>query len=423
MIIVFILAMLVILYMAIIKKNFTHPVIYFFGIFCLPLLFSIIDLYKSMVEVSSTTVWVLLLGMLGFAIGTLPRIKLKIGSKTNRVHKNETLRYRKKMVYGVVTISFIFNVFMVITTFRFLARGYAYSSIRDLMFGYSGADDVFFKNSFLSTFNSWISVPCTYLVASLIVLEIFEKKFPWFLRIVMIMDVVMYVFASGGRLIVLTILVHGFFLMQYYKITIPKKLKKKVMKIGIVLVVMLVVITMYRAKTSELTTQKVNTVYAYFNIPLPILSNWIENTKTSGIYGFGYGFLNGFMELVSFLLGKVGIAIQSYQKVSEQLSLPQTKWIQIYNGHWYNAFCTLFYYFYVDFRLPGVFVESLLFGMFVKRYYRKVCIQKDKSYLPAYLTILQVITMAFIRWQFGTLAHIITMVLAVLCTKRGKKHE
>lgn len=423
MVVVFILAVLVIFYMAIIKKNLTHPVIYFFGIFCLPLLFSIVDLYKSMVEVSSTTVWILLLGMLGFAIGTLPRIKLKIGSKINRTHDNATLKYRKEVVYSIVAISFIFNIFMVMTTISFLARGYAYSAIRDLMLGYSGADETFFKNSFLSTFNSWISVPCTYLVASLSVLEIFEKKFSWFLRIFMIIDVVMYVFASGGRLIILTMLIHGFFLMQYYKISIPKRLRKKIMKMGIALVVILLVITMYRAKTAEFTTQKVNTVYAYFNIPLPILSNWIENTKTSRIYGFGYGFLNGFMELISFVLGKVGIVLQSYQKVSEQLSLPQSKWIQIYDGHWYNAFCTLFYYFYVDFRLPGVFVESLLFGMFVKRYYRKACIQKDKRYLPAYLTILQVITMAFIRWQFGTLTHIITMILALFCTKRGKKYE
>lgn len=423
MVIVLILAILVIFYMAIIKKNFTHPVIYFLGIFCLPLLFSIVDLYKSMIKVSSITVWVLFLGLLGFVIGTLPKIKLNIGSRTSKVHNNECLKYRKEIVYGAVTISLIFNVFMTMTTLQFLARGYAYSSIRDLMFGYSGVDEAFFKSSFLSTFNSWVSVPCIYLVASLTVLDIFEKYFSWFLRIVMIIDIAMYIFASGGRIIVLTILIQGFFLMQYYKVSIPKKMKKKIIKIGIVLIVMLVVITMHRAKTSEFLTQKVNTVYAYFNIPLPILSNWIENTQNSGIYGLGYGFLNGFMELISFILGKVGIVVQSYQRVSEQLSLPQTKWIQIYNGHWYNAFCTLFYYFYVDFRLPGVFIESLLFGMYVKRYYRKVCIQKDRSYLPVYLTILQVIAMAFIRWQFGTLSHIITMILAVFCAKRGGKYE
>lgn len=413
------LDIMVILYLYIIKKNLTHPVIYFYGMFCLPLLFSILDLYHSRIEISSTTVWVLLLGMLGFAVGTLPNVRFKLGSR-KASHRGDELVYRKKIVYALVGISFLFNLFMAITTINFLRKGYAYSSIRDLFYGYSGVNENFFKNTFLATFNSWISTPCSYLVASLTVIEMFEKKLSIKERIFMILDIAFYIFASGGRLIVLTILVQTFFMIQYYKISISKKTKKKIIKIGVVLIVALIVITMYRTKTTDQVTTKVNTVYAYFNIPLPLLSEWIERTKTSGIYGCGAAFLNGFMEAISYVLTKVGIGLKSYQSVVEQISLPQTKWLQVYDGYWYNAFCTLFYYFYVDFRLPGVFIESLLFGLFTKRYYRKVCIFKDKYYLPAYLTILQVITMVFIRWQFGTLSHVITMVLALICVKRRK---
>ncbi len=419
MAIILALDILVILYLCIIKKNLTHPVIYFYGMFCLPLLFSILDLYHANIEISSTTIWVLLLGMLGFAVGTLPNVRLKLGSKKASHSANE-LVYKKRIVYVIIGISFVFNVFMTITTLTFLRNGYAYSSIRDLLYGYSGVSENFFKNTFLSTFNSWISTPCSYLVASLTVIEVFEKNFSMRERIFMILDIAFYIFASGGRLIVLTILVQSFFMIQYYKISVSKKTKKKIIKIGVILIVALIVITMYRTKTTDQTTTKVNTVYAYFNIPLPLLSEWIERTRTSGIYGCGFAFLNGFMEAISYVLTKVGMGLKAYQSVVEQISLPQTKWVQVYDGYWYNAFCTLFYYFYVDFRLPGVFFESLLFGLFTKRYYRKVCILKDKYYLPSYLTILQVITMVFIRWQFGTLSHIITMVLALLCVKRRK---
>ena len=227
MAIILALDILVILYLCIIKKNLTHPVIYFYGMFCLPLLFSILDLYHANIEISSTTIWVLLLGMLGFAVGTLPNVRLKLGSKKASHSANE-LVYKKRIVYVIIGISFVFNVFMTITTLTFLRNGYAYSSIRDLLYGYSGVSENFFKNTFLSTFNSWISTPCSYLVASLTVIEVFEKNFSMRERIFMILDIAFYIFASGGRLIVLTILVQSFFMIQYYKISVSKKTKKKI---------------------------------------------------------------------------------------------------------------------------------------------------------------------------------------------------
>lgn len=413
----------VIAYYCIVKKNYIHPVVYFFGIFCIPLLFSIIDFYDSMIEISNTTIWILALGMFGFAVGTMPNIRFRLGIFGGKTGNDQKLVYRKKIIYAVLAISFVFNLFMSLTTIGFLFKGYAYSSIRDLMFGYSGATETFFKTTFLSTFNSWISAPCTYLIASIAVLEVFEKKMPLWMHVIMLLDVGMYIFATGGRLIVLTILLQAFFLLQYYKIELPKKMKKKILKIGILLVLGLLVMTVYRTKESDINSKNVSSIYSYFNIPIPILSVWVEKAKESGIYGYGMGFCNGIMEIATYIFRKVGIIIQPYEIVSEQLYLPQTKWLQIYQGHWYNAFCTLFYYFYVDFRLPGVFLESMIFGMICKRYYRKSCLMQNKKYLPAYLTILQVITMAFIRWQFGTLAHINTMVLALLCTKREEFYE
>ena len=412
----------VILYQVLVKKDLQHPIIYFYGMFCLPLLFSILDVYESRITVSNLTIVILAVGFLGFGLGSISNIKFKVGN-IKIVELNDSLEYSFIWIYVLLFISVVFNVFMTITTIMFLKRGYDYSSIRDLLFDYSGADTSYFKTTFYSTFYSWIATPSTYVISIVFLVDLFENKLNKFVKVIFFINIGLYIWATGSRLIILIMVIESFFLLQYYKIHVSKRVKKYVIRIGILMIIGMFILSSFRTKTNISQVRDVSSIYAYFNIPIPLLSYWTEQVNDKNIYGYGYGFFNGIMQFISYCFGKIGIEFQSYSKTAIQLYMPQEKWIQIYDGHWYNAFCTLFYNFYVDFRLPGVFIESYIFGIICKYFYRKACVLKEKIFLLTYLGVLQIIIASFLRWQFGAFTYIVTIIFTMLCVKKGKKNE
>lgn len=408
--ILLIIMMVIEIYQILIKRNFLHPLVYFFGIWIICISFALIDYYHSIIEITPLAQTILILGISSFFLGTIfPKLKLKRSNTKYTVEKHyeqNELNYSKVYVSVLLSISLTFNIFMSVLTIVLLRSNIPYSSIRDMFLSY-GDNVSFFPSTFFSTFNSWISMPCTYAISIILSIDIFKRKMGKIIMTLMIIDIALFTFATSGRLLILLFAIQVFFCFNYYRVKVSKKNKKRVKKFLLFLVFALIIITVYRNKDTSTSEDNVNSIYSYFAISVPLLSKWSGDSRLNSVVGFGVCTLNGIFEFLHYLYAKLFSQIDNYTAIIDVLSLPQEKWVRIYHNYWANAFCSMFYYFYLDFRELGVIIYSFLFGVFSKKIYSKVCIYRDERYLPFYLVVIQTVFCSFIRWQWGTFTYVV----------------
>lgn len=425
MIFILIFMFLVVVYQGVIKKDWTHPIIYFFGIWSVCVLLNIIDLYDTKIPISHRAILIIGIGVLFYWFGTLIPFSFSF-RKGKRKTNNSDFTYSMPLIYMSLVISLLFNLFMGVTTISFLRSGYAYSQIRDLLFSYGDTGTSYFANTFLSTFNSWISSPCTYIIASVFVLDFFEHRFKPWLRIVMVFDIGLSAFSTGGRLMLFLMVVQIFPLLKYYRTSVSKKYIKRIVRIGLLIIVGMVLITVMRRKEIvDYAKKEVNSIYAYFSINIPLLSYWVDRSIDINFYSYGIAFINGIIQPIYFVLRRLGITsglnlTDFYLKYNEIISLPQESWIHIYEGYWYNAFVSAFYYFFLDFREVGVAVESLIFGYFSQQLHKGIIKKRRKKLLLVYMICISINASSFIRWQLSTATYVVMIVLALYCMREKK---
>lgn len=426
MILLLIISIFILVYYIFLRKNLLHPFVYFWSIMTVSVLLTFVDYYNILVKISQEAILVLGIGMLGFLVGTIPNVRFVLRKSTlNTKIAISKLYYKKEIVYIFIAISLVFNIIMSVITTGFLLGGYEYSQIRDILFSYDDLDITFFASTFLSTFYSWVATPCTYIISSIIILEFFEKKFaPWF-KVLCSVNIALYVYSSAGRFILVIMLLQTVFAMVYYKKQVSAKSLKRIIKIGILLIAVLFIMTYFRTKEVGYYRKNVNSAYAYFSINIPLLSFWVEQVKESNIYCMGNGFFMGVLQFINFFTMKVGITTPMYNETVSLIAMPQERWLEIYDGYWYNAFCSILYSFYIDFRKFGVFLGTFLFGFICKFFYNRACIERNKNYLLLYMILIQVMVSSFVRWQLGTLTFLITVLFSVICINwgKGKKYE
>lgn len=416
MLIVLLVFMLVVeAYLVIHKRNLLHPLVYFFGIWIVCVLFTVIDYYGSLIEITALTEIILFLGIGSFFVGAVvPKCKInKLDSKKITSVCSSSLRelhYNNILLVIILSISLIFNLYMTFITINFLTNDIPYSSIRDIFLSY-GDNAEFFTSTFFSTFNSWISTPCTYATTTLLAIDIFKGKLKKSVLGLMVIDIALFTFATSGRLLVLIFIIQVFFCLFYFKDKIPENIKKKVVKWIVLLILLLIIITIYRSKDVIGSKDHVNSIYSYFSISIPLLSNWSSVVQDSGVLGICICTFNGFFEILHYLINKFIGSIEQYNTIMDVLSLPQDNWVNVYPNYWANAFCTMFYYFYIDLRELGVIIYSFGFGWLCKTIYRRACIIRDERFLPFYLVIIQTIFCSFIRWQWGMFTYFVLIIL------------
>lgn len=141
------------IYLVFTKHNLLHPIVYFFGIWTICILFTVIDFYDSLIEITMLTKRILILGIISFFIGAiLPKLRLRNNSynicyttRTNNTFKK--LHYNKTFIIILLFISLTFNSFMTIITISLLTNNVPYSTIRDIYLSY-GDNSSFFTSTF-----------------------------------------------------------------------------------------------------------------------------------------------------------------------------------------------------------------------------------------------------------------------------------
>ncbi|KKP59210.1 MAG: Glycosyltransferase [Candidatus Magasanikbacteria bacterium GW2011_GWC2_34_16] len=401
------------------EKNFYNPVFLFSVFWLLIVLFSGLNPFNVFTP-SENVYFIVTIGVTSFAIPNL--LILKKYSAVPQTFQNTSSVISIFSVYIFVVLSIFFGLYNFSNVMRLINQGYTLDYIR---FIYYNVELVSYDLSGISIIDKFIEtyfyIPFLYFniafIASLIVLnKVKEHKLLFLLTFI---NMGLFSFNSGGRVIVY-ILIIEFVISILMVHKNAQKSFKNIFLIAIVSFFGIIFMNQISALRMIDGGNVLKNIYLYFAGSLTHFSVLESNSIVQSTYGVSY--IAGFIQPV-FMVVKNLFGIE-YPNAIETL-LTNLSYFQqprdIGGGVTYNAFVTMFYFFFIDFGYFGVIFFSFIYGAIMRFFYIKIKTNKI-SYLIVYFLLLQSLFTSMVRWQFSIVSFAVSfyIVIALQILKKVK---
>ena len=311
-------------------------------------------------------------GVVGFGFGyifffLIKRSKYnkeKCNKEKNKVMENKIFRdnLMNNSVFKIINcMVFVFYFIVSIRVCYFLLNGTSYAIIRSMYQGYYGYASVF-PNSAMKTIDTYFAHPFLYVLVPIILISFFEKKLKKRWLIISIGNIIMYLLCSASRFLLLYFIIELAFCICYYYRNLLKKYRKKIFKVLIALCMIIFLMTYIRSKTVSGGNYTImQNLYAYFTVEFPLMDYWLDYIP-HGFYGFGTAFLHGTFGVLSPVIRFLNIPMEKYNMLTKIIVPTEENFIGVFPWKKYNAFISIFYFFFLDFGYIGVLLEMFIFG-------------------------------------------------------------
>lgn len=402
------------------EKTWINPLSIFTIMWMIIIYLASLRLY-GMREIDEKAYIIIIIGVSAFFLGyILYYVKpFKFYFGNIRTSNKTRLIFSNNVFFIVFFLTLIVWIVLGIATIVELLKGVPYVNIRD-MYGGFGSSEHLFKNQYTALIVKWLFVPCVHVIVARIIYSIFDKKFKWYYYILSVVLIIFYCLTTGSRMILLYIIFQLFFMLYINKnnkpiFLIKKSLKKKIRLVILSVIIGIVVITLLRPADTSSTWNTKKTIYAYMSLSVPLLGHWVNYVDEMGIRTYGISFFRGILEL----LGRFKFPLpSSYYTYSELISYCSDTYVPIFGVKVFNAFVSVFFYFYLDFGYIGVIVGSVIFGVLTCAMYRNTRIEKNEFNTMVWLIYLMAVIGSFARWQFINPAFIMMFVVNRLMYKK-----
>lgn len=406
------------------EKTWVNPLTLFSAIFTVMVYLASLGLY-NMREVSSTPYIIIGVGVVSFAVGYLlyhnKPFKVRISGRRSTIAKKEYVC--RELVFKIFMImSIIAWLIIAAMTIGELMSGIPYKVVRD-NYGRSFSENPLFSSSYVNFFVKWVLVPMVHVIVAKTVYSIFDLHYTKSYYIGALVVLAAYVFSTGSRIILLYTVVQIVFLFfvresgRRKKFNISRKIKRGVTLAVMLAAIAIVVVTSFRPSTAGSTTSTNATIYAYGAVAVPLLDNWVEYVNGIGIRTHGITFIFGILQW----LARLKIPMPAfYYDCSDIISFCSDTSVAIFGSNRYNAFDTVFFYFYLDFGYIGVILGSFIFGLMSCGMYRMVRREQNEYISVMFLVFLIALVGSFARWQFTTAPYIMMYVLVRMMYQKKK---
>lgn len=354
------------------------------------------------------------LGCFSYAIGYLSFRKKPFYIKIHKQKDNikSEYRIRNHVFIGLFILTLLVWSVLFASTLKALYSGLSYSVIRDIYAG-TNKNFILFPNRIFEVICKWFFVPSVYVVLAKILYTLFKKPMKKIYYLGAVLLLLFYCFATGSRQILLILIVQLIFLAQlskfrYTQINLTRKIKRIIRVILFLSVLGIGIITLNRTQTQESWTTEM-TYYAYASIAMPIADHWMQLVDNTGFYTYGFTFLRGILLLIA----RFGIPLPDYFYESSMfVSFFSDTYIPIFGQKVFNAFTTIFFYFYVDFGFFGVVLGSLFFGILSAAIYTSTLKNTSEYHTIIFLLFLISVVKSFARWEFAQPDYVAMFVIA-----------
>ena len=350
------------------------------------------------------------LGVLFFDFGVY-FVQLILKRVTKARNDSSELVFRWRFIHilvGVVTLSNLISFFYAI---KFLLSGGDYLQLRNALLGY-GNSTTMVMNPIVAGISSYISGPGLYALLPISILLCLKRKHVLFSFLVFF-DLILNILSSGSRIILVYTALEFVIAMVYEKNKISKGIKRLGFILIVVSVILIIVLSNLRSSTGLFRS-----FYAYFSGPVVLFSYWMNYADNFNIHSFGLSFLYPFTWLINAGGNILGISTEGLRNIVEWQGLPQDIWVQVFPNQSMNAFSTLFYFFYEDFRSMGIYIFSFIFGSIMGNVFYQSFVNRSTKYLSFYLLGVKALVGSFMIWQLGSTTFFLSFVLLMLCIKK-----
>lgn len=394
---------------------------YEWGIISLFASFHFFDMYET-----SWKTWVIILiGTIFFVIGVRlgRRFKSKNSSRVNIVHENHLL---SKRAFWIISI-FLMLMLMkdLITSIVLMGDGYTLGEIRRASYGIIEITGYKFKSGFIIEIIDLLSeVLKIIVVATGIEYFIFNPKENYKMLFIAMILIVIEAFSNGGRFNFAYFAIELFVCFTFYKrygqsinINISKKTKKKVRRLLLLVICLIILLTIIRGTNVNSLISK---YYRYLCGNIKFFDLHVEKLDKANFWSYGYASLYGFWNVILPFINKLGFNFPTLYLNTVENVMTTQEFARIGTSMYTNAFITPFYHLYADFRLLGVCLGMLWFGIISGKYFRKAYDSVDGKNITCYLIISQMIfkTLQFYPLVSKSYVLILVIIGVLLCERK-----
>lgn len=158
-----------------------------------------------------------------------------------------------------------------------------------------------------------------------------------------------------------------------------------------------------------------------FALPTSLFEYWKKVVDDQNIYGYGLASLNGFIyPIFYFIKNLFGIPIPEYVETIHALANDTESFVWASNTVTANAYVSIYWYFYLDFRLIGIIVGLFVVGYFSEKCYRDAMYYKSSKNFAVYCFFIHMVIFSIVRMPFTIVSSALgyVLVVAVLYKKR-----
>lgn len=368
-------------------------------------------------DIKDSTYLIIFVGLLLFGVGyyLFWGKRISLGKRTI-LWQQYYFRYNIILILQVLCLAFLLMVSM--RTIQYLFSDDGWNVVRNMYQGYS--DESIFKSKWESVFNSIILGPFMLVNVCILGILVFERNAKTHKAIfsLSIINLVLYCIMNAGRILLVYVAIVFMLLMSLYGMKI--KLNRKQKLLILIFLAILAGATFYITSSRRSTIKEwdiVHQIYSYFSITPAIFDYWREYIESHDIWTYGMYFLNGFFSIFRLIYSKLGIEFDLKATVEEIIALTET-FIPVFSQKNYNAFVSIFFCFYSDFRILGVIIGSFFLGGFAEILYGAVKDRKNHFYLIIFLLLAYGLFKTITKWEGTSPVYVYAFIWSRLLVKK-----
>ena len=380
----------------------------------------------DMMDYSDKPYYIIAVGLFGMITGYLIRYYVKmwrvvIGNFDTKYYSD----YNEKIILVLSLICLAYYAYELLNVLRLLSSGTTYYYIRRMYQGYEKS--TFFTSSIERYVSSYIAIPCAYILSSYIVVSLFKKNKDKKVLALASLATLLYLVVSGSRFILIQLLIGSAYLFAFLKREISNRVKKWIKRFGIAIVIGVIALTLLRENRTSSGARYdwtlLQSVYSYFSISIPLMDKWIGNIDTIGYRAYGLVFFRPVLSILSLLiLHPLGINIDALDVAIDRINDVEN-FIQVFPRHQYNAFASMFYYFYMDFGWVGVFLGTTFWGWICANVFKQASKTPSDRNLAFVLIVMQAMFKSMVRWEFSSPSFFVACIVTFFIFKRNSSYR
>ena len=370
----------------------------------------------SLYEVSLKTWVIILIGSVSFVLGC------KFG---NKIKSKQCLKYTKKsfefdrkkytkFFYIMLVLLILIKLLSLKESLNLLKKGVSLSLIRSASYGEIVLEGYTLATGLQYYITSIIGpVIELFFVALGIILFLTDIKKQKKIIVFILLYEIIQSLASGGRfsfayLAIELLVCYG--MMKKKRImafSISKKIKRTISLSLILIFGIIIFVSLARSqKLNEFAEQ----IYIYMCGDIFLLNQKLNTITSTSVWALGFAGGYGFWSLFFTGLIILGIPLPAlWNEVSTSVMNGQIP-MYIGDGITMNAFVTPYYYLYADFRIIGVVIGMILFGVMSGFLYKKAKYSNNIGELIAYLIVTQMIFKTLHTYPLVSQVYVIAII-------------